>query len=350
MLASIKNNMTSGNFLLPGDNWGGAGISNLNPSYFATGFFRVFDQYQTAIQFAPVAASCYTVLKARSSQYAKGQAPDWCTSGGGQASQPASGQAYSGLGMTNDAMRTPWRICMDALWFDIADAKTFCSNSRNTLSAYTSVTASNQAPPALLQQLAQYTNSLTPITSTAGQFHCIAMWLCSAIGSKDAAYAKQLINGTLVTRVAGQTSCFGDPALSDQYYYYNQSLGMLGFAAFTGMFPNVMADDIKAYVKTIDSPNKAGIAGRFNVKALKGGIGISLPGNGGARHVSADLYDVRGRKALSLSQDAAVTGAQSPLFMPIGKERLGAGTYMAKVTVREGGSKTTEYVDRISWK
>jgi len=94
------------------------------------------------------------------------------------------------------------------------------------------------------------------------------MWLCGAIGSKDAAYAKQLLNGTLVQRVAGQTSCFGDPALSDQYYYYNQSLAMLGFAAFTGMFPNVLADDIKTYVKTSEAPNMAGPSGRFSAKAL----------------------------------------------------------------------------------
>jgi endo-1,4-beta-D-glucanase Y len=350
MLASIKNNMTSGNFLLPGDNWGGAGISNLNPSYFATGFLRAFDQFQTTYQFTPIANACYTVLKARSAQYAKGQAPDWCTSSGGQASQPASGQDYAGLGMTNDAMRTPWRICMDALWFNNQDAITFCSNSRNTLSQYTSVTTSMQAPPALLQQLAQYTNSLAPISSTAGQFHCIAMWLCGAIGSKDAAYAKQLLNGTLVQRVAGQNACFGDPALSDQYYYYNQSLAMLGFAAFTGMFPNVLADVIQTYVKTPDAPRNAGISGTIGARALKGGIGITLSESRAARHVSMALYDTRGIKAFSGSLDAAVSGAPSPLGMPLGKGRLGAGTYLVKVTVRDGGTKTTEYIDRINWK
>jgi hypothetical protein len=350
MLASIKNNMTSGNFLLPGDNWGGAGISNLNPSYFATGFMRAFDQYQTTYQFTPIANACYTVLKARSAQYAKGQAPDWCTSSGGQASQPASGQDYAGLGMTNDAMRTPWRICMDALWFNNQDAITFCSNSRNTLSQYTAVTSSMQAPSALLQQLAQYTNSLTPISSTGGQFHCIAMWLCGAIGSKDAAYAKQLLNGTLVQRVAGQTSCFGDPALSDQYYYYNQSLAMLGFAAFTGMFPNVLADEIKTYVKTTDAPRIAGPAERFSVRAVPGGIGLSLPEGLSARGpVSANVYDTRGKTALSRSFDA---GASAPprLLIPVGKGQLGAGMYMVKVTARLGDGKTTEFLDRINWK
>jgi endo-1,4-beta-D-glucanase Y len=351
MLASIKNNMTSGNFLLPGDNFGGTGLSNLNPSYFATGFLRAFDQYQTTYQFTPVANACYTVLKSRSAQYAKGQAPDWCTSTGGQASNPPSGN-YSGLGMTNDAIRVPWRICMDALWFNNTDAIAFCSNSRNTLSQYTSVTSSLQAPPALLQQMTEYTNTMTPDPDAyAGSFHFIAMWLCGAIGSKDAVYAKQLLNGTLVQRVAGQNACFGDPEQSDQYFYYNQSLAMLGFAAFTGMFPNVLADDIKTYIKTTDAPRLSGPAGRFSVKALPGGIGFSLPESiAGRGPVSASLFDVRGKKALSYSFEAGLYGASSRLFIPVGKQQLVPGMYMVKVTVREGDGKTAEYIDRINWK
>ena len=92
MLGSIHNNMVSNNYLLPGDNWGGNALSNLNPSYFATAYFRVFDQYQSTYSFTPVATSSYTVLKSRSAQYNKGQAPDWCTSSGGQASSPTSGK------------------------------------------------------------------------------------------------------------------------------------------------------------------------------------------------------------------------------------------------------------------
>src|SRR4051812_46995524 len=41
MMRSIKNNMTSSNYLLPGDTWGGEGVNNLNPSYFATAWFKV---------------------------------------------------------------------------------------------------------------------------------------------------------------------------------------------------------------------------------------------------------------------------------------------------------------------
>ena len=345
MLQSIHTNMTQNNYLLPGDNFGGTGLSNLNPSYFATGFMRAFDQFQTTYQFTPVATTCYAVLKSRSAQYAKGQAPDWCTNTGGQASTLPSGENYAGLGMTNDAIRVPWRICMDALWFDNADAKAFCSNSRNTLTNYTQ-SASNAL--ALKPQFTEYTSSQTPVPSTEatpGLCHFAAMWLCGAIGSKDATYAKQCINGTWLQNIAGQTDCFGDRSMSDQYYYYNQSLAMLGFAAITGMFPNVLADTIKA-VNTEDVPQNAAPVGLFRVRVLPGGIGFSFGGSNLAKgRISVALYDVKGKRALSRSLDAG-----APLFMPVDKASLGAGLYMVKATVREGTSKTMEYLDRVNWK
>jgi endo-1,4-beta-D-glucanase Y len=343
ILASIKTNMTSNNYLLPGDNWRDAGISNLNPSYFATGFFRVFDQFQTAYQFAPVAASCYSVLKARSAQYAKGQAPDWCTSSGGQASQPASGQTYQGLGMTDDGIRTPWRICMDALWFDNADAKAFCSNSRNTLTKYTQ-TAAN--PTALLTQLAQYTNTQTSIVTTAGSFHIIAMWLCGAMGSKDAAYTKQCVNGTLLLKIAGQSVCFGDPSLSDQYYYYNQSLGMLGFAAITGMFPNVLADDIKT-VNVAAFPRRAPALTFRGVSVGADGLRFTLPrGFSESRGGAVELFNMKGQGALTISPNRCIVTADGACFAPIGAGRLAPGMYFVKI--RSGAAR--DYSDKILWK
>ncbi|MGB7568770.1 MAG: glycosyl hydrolase family 8 [Chitinivibrionales bacterium] len=344
MLQSIHTNMTQNNYLLPGDNWAGSGLSNMDPSYFATGYMRVFDQYQTAYAFTPVASTCFTVLKSRSAQYAKGQAPDWCTSTGGQAGNPQSGQTYQGLGMTDDAIRTPWRICMDALWFNTADAITFCSNSRNTLTQYVNVTPTNEQ--VLLQQMGEYTNTQSVIDTSAGAFHFIAMWLCGALGSKDASYSKQCLNATIITKVAGTSVFFGDIRLSDEYYYYNQSLGMLGFAAFTGMFPNVLADTIKAYVNTKDVSQKIARVSSFHARALPGGIGFSLGENYPAgQHITVALYDLKGKRALSQSVE---TG--SLLFMPVAKDRLSAGIYILKASVPEASGKTMEYLDRIDWK
>ncbi len=342
MLQSIKSNMTSNNFLLPGDNWGGNGLSNLNPSYFSTGAMRVFDQYQTALQFAPVATACYTVLKARNAQFGKGQAPDWCTSSGGQASQPSSGQTYQGLGMTDDAIRVPWRICLDALWFNNSDAKTFCSNSRNTLSNYTQ-TATN--PNALLVQMGEYNNNQAVLATTAGSFHFVAMWLCGAMGSLDAAYSKQCINGNMLVRVGGQSDCFGDKAMSDQYFYYNQSIAMLGYAAITGQFPNVLSDTIKSITSIVDAPLGAAIFAKQSVTVYPGGLRFR-PMAMEQQPFRVELFGLKGNLVLSQTVDAR-TGAQD-MVMPIARDRLAPSEYLVKVSAPSAAVK--EFICRIVWK
>ena len=348
MLQSISANMTQNNYLLPGDNWAGNGINNLDPSYFATGWMHAFDQFQTTYKFTPVAATCYTVLKSRGAQFNKGQAPDWCSSSGGQASSPQSGQTYQGLGMTEDAIRTPWRICMDALWFDNSDAKTFCSNSRTTLTNYTQ-TASD--PLALKAQLTEYTNTQTAVPATAarpGAFHFAAMWLCGAIGSKDAAYAKQCINGSWLQTIAGVTDCFGDKAQSDEYYYYNQSLAMLGFAAITGMFPNVLADTIKA-VNVAAFPRQARALAFSGVRVFSDGLRFALP-DAANRDVTVALYDAKGKATPRRIMDGPVQPEAGEYFSPIGAGRLAPALYVVKISARGASGGVSDYVDKIVWK
>ena len=346
MLASIKNNMTSNNYLLPGDNWGSSGTSNLNPSYFATGWMHVFDKYQSTYSFATVATNCYTVLKARSAQWAKGQAPDWCTSSGGQASSPQSGTTYSGLGMTDDACRVPWRICMDALWFDNSDAKTFCSNSRNTLSKYTQSASDGSA---LLTQMAQYDASQNAISSTAGSFHLIAMWLCGALGSKDSAYVSQCVNYTLMKNICGtsSTGAFGDVSMSDQYYYYNQSLAMLGFAALAGMFPNVLDDTIRTVNIAAPNMQKKSNEQFKGISVVQNRLSFTLPA-AYDQSVSIALFDMAGKKVFSrtLNNNAAF----GRFDVSINKGLLCPGVYMTKISAGFAGKNAAEYFSRIAWK
>jgi endo-1,4-beta-D-glucanase Y len=59
VIRSIKNNMTKQNFLLPGDTWGDDGINNQNPSYFATAWLKIFNKYQSEVDFTAVIDNCY---------------------------------------------------------------------------------------------------------------------------------------------------------------------------------------------------------------------------------------------------------------------------------------------------
>lgn len=229
IIHSIRTNMTQNDYLLPGDNWGGDAINNINPSYFATAWLKVFNAYQSTDDFTPVIDKCYNVLE-RMPRYSKGQAVDWCTTTGSR----AGGQPY---GMGNDAIRVPWRIAMDALWFNDPRAIEYCANSRHTLSNYTE---SNKG--LLIKQMGQYTESgsLVPESYMCSE---VAMWACAILGSKDKAYATEGLHATILKAIIGSSAdFFGSIEMQDNKFYYKQSLAMLGYAAIAGHFPNILAD------------------------------------------------------------------------------------------------------------
>jgi endo-1,4-beta-D-glucanase Y len=236
IIGSIRTNMTSNDYLLPGDNWGASGINNLNPSYFAVAWLKVFNAYQDQYDFTAVIDKCYEVIEAMP-HYNKGQAANWITPSGGRAS-------FGGLDMGADGIRTPWRIAMDALWFDDSRARQFCANSKRTLTQYASSSSSD-----ILEQMGYYNEQGALITDPGNRGTCgeIAMWACAIVGSKDPAYATKGMNGTVLTNIiggagSGSADHFGSASLKDELYYYKQSIAMLGFAAIAGQFPNVLAD------------------------------------------------------------------------------------------------------------
>ncbi|MEO6097594.1 MAG: glycosyl hydrolase family 8 [Fibrobacteria bacterium] len=237
IIKSIKNAMTSQNYLLPGDNWGGDGLSNLNPSYFCTAWLRVFNAYQKEVDFSAVIENSYAVL-AKVPKYSVGQAPDWCNQQGQQASQAGS-KPEQGLGMLSDGIRTPYRFAMDALWFNEPRAIAYCKNSKGTLTDWANTTNLRL----VAAQMAQYNKNGTSVTETRGSFDNIGMWTTAVLASKDVAYSQAVLNTTVVGLISGTSADhFGDQSLSDDKFYYKQSLGMLGLAVIGGQFPNILAD------------------------------------------------------------------------------------------------------------
>lgn len=103
--------------LKPGDTWGGRAVTN--PSYFSPAYYRVFAAYTGNQSWLKVTESSYGVLDkidAASASSETGLYPDWCTADG----TPAGGKGYN---YTYDAIRLPWRLAMDALWFQEPRAK-----------------------------------------------------------------------------------------------------------------------------------------------------------------------------------------------------------------------------------
>jgi endo-1,4-beta-D-glucanase Y len=231
-IAGIKTRMTNGDVLLPGDTWGGDGFNNINPSYFSVAALRVFNQYQTTHDFTAVINKCYTILQA-TRNYNKGQAPDWCNTTGGQV-----GKSY---GMSIEAIRVPWRIGLDALWFNDSKAIAYCKNTKNTLTKLGSEDVYSQ----MIEYKADGTPDMTDPNRQADNFERIACWSTAVLGSQDKAFTKGVFIKEVSYDITGGTSqpYFG-LLTSDANFYYKQSLGMLAYATIFGMFGNVL-DDLK---------------------------------------------------------------------------------------------------------
>jgi endo-1,4-beta-D-glucanase Y len=231
-IAGIKTKMTNGDVLLPGDTWGGDGFNNINPSYFSVAAMRVFNSYQTTHDFTAVINKCYSILQA-TKNYSKGQAPDWCNTSGGQV-----GKSY---GMSIEAIRVPWRIGLDALWFDDAKAIAYCKNTKNTLTKF----GSDEVFAQMIEYKGDGTPDMADPDRQADNFERIACWACAGLGSKDKTYSKGIVIKELYSGISGgNANDYFGPLVSDQNFYYKQSLGMLGFATVYGLFGNVL-DDLK---------------------------------------------------------------------------------------------------------
>jgi hypothetical protein len=269
------------NYLLAGDSW--SGNSPQNPSYYATAWMKVFNSYcrannVTDIDFTAVISRCYEVL-AKCPRYNKGQAPDWCTTSGGS----YSGKAY---GMGPDGIRTPWRIAMDALWFNEQRAITYCNNIKNTLTEY-----SNSNTGKLILQMAQYNDQGAVVAET---YRCneIGLWMCGALGSSDAAFKKGVFRQNVLLEMQGSYTSFGSPTYSDDKFYFKQATSGLAYMAITGQFPNVWEDEFSSIsTTTSDRPTAK------KIKIAVSGTTITLKGFTDAIKQVA-LFSVNGRKIL----------------------------------------------------
>ena len=103
--------------LKPGDVWGGSDTTN--PSYFAPSYYRVFKLITGNPEWDQVINKCYEILQ-NAVNSTTGLVPDWCKADG----TPVSGYSHD---YTYDAVRTPWRIALDYVWFGNQEANSFCT-------------------------------------------------------------------------------------------------------------------------------------------------------------------------------------------------------------------------------
>ena len=96
-----------GNVLKPGDNFGGANMTN--PSYFSPAYYRAFARVTNNTGWMAVVASSYQILGRAAGSY--GLVPNWVNAQG--VGVPGPGNDPDGVYFGYDACRTPWRIALD---------------------------------------------------------------------------------------------------------------------------------------------------------------------------------------------------------------------------------------------
>ncbi len=245
------NDVDGGKYLMPGDGWSGKDAAN--PSYFFTAALKTFKNYEKNFHdWDTVVDQCYTTLQAVNPDgydgYLYGLSPDWCTRAGGINTYGLGGDNPSGNGydMWYQAIRTPWMMALDAIWFKDQRAVTYCQNGMNFLNGlYGGETAA-------ASNAIHYAMNGTAYGNTDGAFHSemtTGMWGTGAMGSGlsafQSAFNSEFENNFSQYATAENGGYWGNYS-GEGNYYYNQSLASFAALLMAGNLVNVYNDLVKA--------------------------------------------------------------------------------------------------------
>lgn len=230
------NHFTHSSLQYPLKNVAGAEVTLYNPSYFSPGWYRIFQDFlateriSSAADWNTVIANGYTMIRGQPN-YSRGMARDWSDETGKTIDMPFfHGGGGCGLfcnvnSMTYDAIRTPYRIGMDAYLFGGADAKAYVSNAAGTSPAmYSGLDGSPSAGPEVG----------TPMS--------VGMWGAAFAGGAAVG------NATAKTSLA---TAWGNWKSGNEGDYFKGALFILGGLVMSGNFPNVWADLKSSFPDTV---------------------------------------------------------------------------------------------------
>ncbi len=215
--------VVDGRYVKPGDNFGN-GQDIVNLSYFSPAWYRLYDTHQQATRWQAVIDQGYESLYATSGA-AHGLAPDWSNADGGPATDycTANGRPLElcSYEMRYDAIRVPWRIGLDCLWFGEPRACEWSARSAAFMRDRES------------GHFARMYDMDGRTVVTYQDETMIGMWLVAAMAADDAAFQDR-VEGLLRSRSANAEAngYFGETS----QYYFNQSLAWFGAALLSGDF------------------------------------------------------------------------------------------------------------------
>lgn len=241
--------ITSRGTLAPGAGWGGEDF--VNPGYFSPAWYKIFAKYDSTHNWQKVVDRSYEILS-NSVGYSYGLIPDWMTPSGGYAGAGLGYNAYgNGQYCFKDAIRTLWRVAIDAIWFKEIRAKALLTNAVAFINNAGGAPAANfyKTDGTLVPAEDVWTDMAAGTIPRTRQEHShltVGMWATAvaAAGSKEdmEAFSLELSKfyeggdyfGNAVDPLGGT-----EDTLHNEMYF-DQFLGWFGASMLSGSFINVI--------------------------------------------------------------------------------------------------------------
>ena len=218
--------VVEGRYLKPGDRFGGEGREIINLSYFAPAWFRIYNDFQQTDRWSMLIDQGYQSLYSTEGSD-KGLAPDWSTVDGRPAYDYCDANERSRnlcrYEMWYDAIRVPWRIGIDCMWFQEERA---CEWSRRSMAFMQSLSPERRARMYDMQG---------EVIVDYQDLTMLGMWSVAAMAA-ESPLRNQLETQLLAASAqSANTGYWGD----NNTFYYNQSLAWFGAATLSGTFRNM---------------------------------------------------------------------------------------------------------------
>lgn len=242
--------VTGDGILAPGAGWGGE--SFVNPGYFSPAWYKIFAQYDTTHNWMQVVDRSYQIL-GNSIGYPYGLIPDWMTPEGDAVGNGIGYNSYGeGLYCFKDAIRTLWRIAIDAIWFNEPRAVALLTNAVNFINSVGGAPAANfyKTDGTLIPEEDVWTDmSAGTITRTRREHShlTVGMWATAiaAVGTNEdmesfsTELAKFYEGGDYFGNAVDPLGGIEDTLHNEMYF--DQFLGWFGASMLSGSFVNVIA-------------------------------------------------------------------------------------------------------------
>lgn len=191
------------NILIAGDGWINSEL--VNPSYFAPAWYKVFAKITPELNWMAVVDSSYNIIDNCQKKSSSGLVQDWCDPNGISRTE----HSY----YLYDAIRVPWRLANDYIWFGDKRAKQVCDKFAQF---FKKTTAKN---------IVDGYDMNGNIKGKAHSDAFVATAACSFLTSDDTDTLKEFIAETHLTKEKGEIGV-----------YYNNFIRLLCLLLLTNEF------------------------------------------------------------------------------------------------------------------